>query len=209
MDANRAHERTLTGWLESIPSFLEQLQRHRHTDNLALASTLSGRCDDYLSLLQALLTRTEEIMRSSDECDGLQQLMDGFSSLAASINSLAEHYREWCLRLTDSESEDTVGIGVPQQVYRTGARGRPPYHIPQSQLEALIELRFSYETIARLLHVSTRTLYRRRMLYGLPSGRCYTDVEDTQLDDIIRDILQVCLCVCVCARAYMCVRVCV
>ena len=132
--------RTLTGWLESIPTFLEQLQRHHQTDDLALASMLSGRCDDYLSLLQALLARTGDEVRCSGECDGLRQLMDDFRALAAPITSLAEHYREWCLRLVDVESEDTVGIGVPQQVY-TGARGRPPYHIPQSQLEALIELR--------------------------------------------------------------------
>jgi hypothetical protein len=71
-------------------------------------------------------------------------------------------------------------------------RGRPPYHIPQSQLETLIELlRFTYEKIAKLLNVSTRTLQRRRMQYGLPPGRSYTDILDDELDDIIKGILQV------------------
>lgn len=30
------------------------------------------------------------------------------------------------------------------------------------------------------------------MLYGLPSGRSYTDILDNELDDIIKGILQVC-----------------
>ena len=48
-----------------------------------------------------------------------------------------------------------------------------------------------YEKIAKLLNVSTRTLQRHRMLYGLPSGHSYTDILDNELDDIIKGIFQV------------------
>ena len=182
----------LTGWLESIPTFLEQLERHRHTDDLVLANRLGGRCDDYLSLLHALLARAEEEVLTSGGDDGdLRELISDIQAIAVSLTTLAEHYHDWVLQLIDSESGATVDVGTPQRVYH-GGRGRPPYHIPQSQLEALIELRFTYEKIAKLLNVSTRTLQRRRMLYGLPSGRSYTDILDNELDDIIKGILQVC-----------------
>ena len=49
-----------------------------------------------------------------------------------------------------------------------------------------------YEKIEKLLSVSTRTLQRRRMLYGLPSGCSYADILDNEVDDIIKGILQVC-----------------
>ena len=93
-------------------------------------------------------------------------------ALAECITSAAEHFREWLLQLIDSsESTDVtmVNLSVPERVYH-GGRGRPPYHIPQSQIEALIELRFTYERMAKQLNISTRTLLRRRMHYGLPSG---------------------------------------
>ena len=110
------------------------------------------------------------------------------------------------LQLIDSESGSTIDV-VPQRVYNGGC-GRPPYHIPQSQLEALIELRFTYKNIAKMLNVSTHTLQHRRMQYGLPSGCCYTDILDSELDEVIKGILQVstvrdknwervCVCLCV------------
>ena len=48
-----------------------------------------------------------------------------------------------------------------------------------------------YEKMARLLHISTRTLQRRRQEYGLPIGRNYTDITDDELDATIRSVLQV------------------
>jgi hypothetical protein len=180
----------LTGWLESIPTFLEQLERHRHTDDLVLANRLCGRCDDYLSLLHALVARAEEEILAIGSDEDLNELISDIQGLAVSLTTLADHYHDWVLQLIDSESNDAVDVIAPQRVYH-GGRGRPPYHIPQSQLEALIELRFTYEKIAKLLNVSTRTLQRRRMQYGLPPGRSYTDILDDELDDIIKGILQV------------------
>ena len=177
----------LTGWLET---FLEQLERHRHTDDLVLANLIRGRCDDYLSLLHALVARVEEDVLATGSDGDLNELISDIQGLAVSLTTLADHYHDWVLQLIDSESGDAIDTVAPQRVYH-GGRGRPPYHIPQSQLEALIELRFTYEKIAKLLNVSTRTL-QRRMQYGLPPGRSYTDILDDELNDIIKGILQVC-----------------
>ena len=72
---------------------------------------------------------------------------------AVSLTTLADHYHDWVLQLIESEPGDAIDAVAPQRVYH-GGHGRPPYHIPQSQLEALIELRFTYEKIAKLLNVS-------------------------------------------------------
>ena len=75
-------------------------------------------------------------------------------------------------------------------MYR-GTPGRPPYQVPKSQIEALMELGFSYAAMARMLHVSPRTIRRRREEYGLPIGRYYSDITDNHLDELVGNILQV------------------
>ena len=78
--------------------------------------------------------------------------------------------------------------------------GRPAYDIPPSQLEALIELGFSYAAIARMVNVSPCTLRRRRAEFGLPAGRLYSEISGLHLDQLVSEILQVCVCACMHAR---------
>ena len=76
--------------------------------------------------------------------------------------------------------------GIPQIRVYTGGRGRPAYYIPQSQIEAMMELRFTHEKMAALSHISTRTLQRRRLEYGLLIGCNYTNTTDDELGATIR-----------------------
>ena len=94
------------------------------------------------------------------------------------------------MHLLDNETEDAAGSLLPAQVYR-GTPGRPPYQVPKSQIEALMELGFSYTAIARTLHVSPRTIRRCREEYGLPVGHYYSDITDRHLDKVVGSILQV------------------
>ena len=48
-------------------------------------------------------------------------------------------------------------------------RGRCMIEVPEDQLETLLEYRFSTTDIARMLNVSTRTIRRRVLQYGLES----------------------------------------
>ena len=101
------------------------------------------------------------------------------------------------LHLIDTEnSGDSGGLSSPISPARTltGLSGRPPYDIPQSQLEALIELGFSCAAIARMLSVSLRTLRRCRAEFGIPAGRLYSEISDRHLDQLVGKILQVCVC---------------
>ena len=119
----------LTGWLESIPTFLEQLKQHCHTNDLVLANRLCGRCDDYLSLLHALVARAEEEVLATGSDGDLNELISDIQGLAVSLTTLADHYHDWVLQLIDSKSGDAIDAVAPQRVHH-GGRGRPPYHIP-------------------------------------------------------------------------------
>ena len=94
----------------------------------------------------------------------------------------------------DSDGHAT-GLRLPSPVrIFTGHPGRPPYDIPQ--LEALIELGFSYATIAHMLNVSPHTLRRHRAEFGRLTGRLYLEISDHHLNQLVSEILQVCVCVC-------------
>lgn len=72
-------------------------------------------------------------------------------------------------------------------VVRSGTPGRPAYDISKEQLEMLLKARFSIRCIAELLHVSSRTMERRMQEYSLSVRTFYTEIADSQLDDIARD----------------------
>ena len=180
-------EDRLIEWLQTIPGFVNQLERHRTTDELATANQLHGRCQDYLSLLLSLYRRTTELVPEEDIQSDILEIIEFIGSYDA-------HYQEWVLHLLDSENTSgsgVLGLPIPPAHTPTGLPGRPPYDIPQSQLEALIELGFSYAAIARMLNVSPRTLRRCRAEFGLPAGRLYSEISDHQLDQLISEILRV------------------
>ena len=187
--ARSTGERSLIEWLESTTAFMKQLHCHEYTDDLLLADRLCGRCDNYLSLLQALQRRGEEELEVNED-NYLRQLVADIQAVAVYIALCAEHFRDWVLHLIDQHSGASDASHSPIRIF-TGGRGRPAYYVLQSQIEAMMELRFTYEKMARLLHISTRTLQRRRQEYGLPIGHNYTDITDDELDATIRSVLQV------------------
>lgn len=72
----------------------------------------------------------------------------------------------------------------------TGQRGRPKYILPQEQLEFLVERRFSVPQISKLLGVSPRTVERRLSKYGMSIRQTYADLNDNDLDELVRCILR-------------------
>ena len=70
------------------------------------------------------------------------------------------------------------------ECHRTHMRGRPQISISEEQLSLLIELQFTNENIASLLHVSPRTIRRRIIHYGLEREVGFTEMDDTCLDAI-------------------------
>ena len=92
-------------------------------------------------------------------------------------------------RLQDSlENLSSTSVRTPQTSSNT--QGRPSYEISVDQLQSLIDLRFTVPQIARLLHVSPRTIERRLAEYGI-SSRSFFTITDEELennDGQVRDI---------------------
>ena len=69
-------------------------------------------------------------------------------------------------------------------------KGRPQISIQQDQLEFLLELHFSPADLARFFCVSTRTIRRRIIQYGLDEITSYSDLPDGALDEITRHFVR-------------------
>ena len=67
-------------------------------------------------------------------------------------------------------------------------RGRPKLFISQDQLEHLIDLNFSCPSIASMLGVSVRTVYRRMEEYSLSIRSSYSDMSDNELDETVASL---------------------
>ena len=72
----------------------------------------------------------------------------------------------------------------------TGQRGEPKYIFRQEQLEFLVERRFSVPQISKLLGVSPRTVERRLSEHRLSIRQTYTDMNDSDLDGLVKCILR-------------------
>ena len=136
--ARSTGERSLIEWLESITAFMEQLHRHEYTDDLLLTDTLRlcGRCDNYLSLLQALQRRGEEELEVNED-NSLRQLVADIQAIAVYIALRAEHFQDWVLHLIDEHSGVSDASHPPIRIF-TGGRGRPAYYVPQSQYDGTL-----------------------------------------------------------------------
>jgi hypothetical protein len=72
----------------------------------------------------------------------------------------------------------------------TDRKGRPRFHIPREQLELYMEYGFKAADIARMVHVSVKTIYRRLEEYDLSIKNTYCDISDSELDKIVNVIRQ-------------------
>ncbi|KAL5489255.1 hypothetical protein EMCRGX_G018325 [Ephydatia muelleri] len=103
--------------------------------------------------------------------------------LVSQMRTFFDHFEERVLLLRDQQPV--------LEEYSQPRFGRPPYLIPASQIEEMMELGYSYESMARIFNVSSRTLRRYRQQYNLPRGRLFSELTDDQLDHLISEILQV------------------
>jgi len=182
-------EHDLTSFSRSLEGLWGQMQRHYFTDDLNLAERLLLQVDDHLRVLRAIYGRVMEFSAQLPSAD-TQSLVNDVEVVYTEMCKYADHYQ-------DRIEEETLNFPVrnPWQcsVELTGQPGRPPFLVPIDYIEALIEFGFTYEQMSAVLGISSRTLRRRRQEHGLPVGRNYTDIPDSELDQEVNSILMVCL----------------
>ena len=116
-----------------------------------------------------LLEELEEVQKHIITLDSLKRIPEELLNLVSSARS-ALH-----------EKQGRVSVVC------SGTPGRPAFHISKEQLEMLLKARFSVPCIAELLCASSRTIERRMQEYGLSVRAFYTEIQDCQLDYIVRD----------------------
>ena len=75
------------------------------------------------------------------------------------------------------------------QDHRQCGRGRPCVYVSEEQLSLLLSFQFSVADIASMLRVSSSTVKRRIVQYGLESMTDYSDITDLQLDLIANQFI--------------------
>ena len=182
-------------FLLELDSFYNALERHQYASDINLVENLSLRTEEYRECLfimrdMALGIQSSPSMDEVVEC--LQELLlliqDRLCTFLTFLEGVEEHSTGGILSIPNL----SCTVSRRRRVQARG--GRPFTFISRTQLEAFIDLNFSYTTIAKILCVSERTLLRRRAELGLPVGRqlLYSTLDDDELDEIVSEIVQVC-----------------
>ena len=90
--------------------------------------------------------------------------------------------------LRDEEEQRSCNIGMHVTFERSEGPGRPRCHITEEQLANLLQLNFSCANIAIMFGVSLRTIRRRMSEYNLSVTACYTSIDETDLDQAVREL---------------------
>ena len=181
-------------YLRQLPSFVDLLDRYQHSCNTNLAEQLTYRGEDHLKLLLTICDRAERLSLNIDTSSESSVLHEDLWDLFLLVHRKLTWFCnlvEGCLDEGDLSRATTLSTTV--SVVHRGTRGRPSFFISRSQLEAFMELGFSYSKIARMLCISERTLQRRRAELGLPVGRAmlYSTISDEDLDEVVSNVVQV------------------
>ena len=73
---------------------------------------------------------------------------------------------------------------------KSGEPGRPSFIVVQEQVEGLRAIGMTWETIAKMFGISSRTLWTKRQEFKDFVDFEYSEISDYALDDIICSILQ-------------------
>ena len=69
-----------------------------------------------------------------------------------------------------------------------GVPGRPKYEIQEEILRFLFDKRFTVKDAATFLGVSKRAIERRMNEFGLQISNCYSDINNSNLESIVRNL---------------------
>ena len=180
-------------YLRQLPPFVALLDRHQHSCDTNLAEQLTYRGEEHLQLLLTICNRAEQLSLNSSPFSESRELHRDLWELFSLLNRKLGRFSNLVEGSLEGDVARTTTLSTTVSVVHRGTRGRPSFFISRTQLEAFMELGFSYSKIARMLCISERTLQRRRAELGLPVGRnmLYSNISDEELDEVVSDVMQV------------------
>ena len=134
--------------------------------------------------------QTEDLDYSVFRIDCLYHTAERFAEffeLDGSVIQLISDARD-ILFEHNADAETVQTITCPQLF--TGEPGRPKFDITEEILRFLFDKRFTVSDTATLLGVSKRTVERRMDEFGVRIGECYSNIEDNDLDSLVRDLVR-------------------
>ncbi|KAJ8040124.1 hypothetical protein HOLleu_14332 [Holothuria leucospilota] len=92
----------------------------------------------------------------------------------------------------EAEPAQVEHSSCPTETPESGCRGRPRFIVGQNLIISQQNIHRSWCATAKLLGISRMTLYRRRREFGMSTtpGSNYSEMDDSELDGIVRQILQ-------------------
>ena len=143
---------------------LEHLSSYENGQHSNLDSAIETTCDMLVELIA--LFPEDETFRSSYEC------------LRTALYSVQE----------DSSSAMVSEEPQPSETRFSAGPGRPRLMVPD-ELDYLVQNNFKSTAIAKMYGVSTSTVKRWLKDFGLSTRILYSDMDNSELDDLVRKIL--------------------
>lgn len=148
------------------------------------AEYISRRLDGYERNLSVLLARLQESFPNE------AQLLTDMRDLLGIVRTQKERSEVLSFRSLMAEEQQTNDQISVNQI--RSCVGRPRLHVSEELLGTLhSQVGFSWSQIARDLGISESTIRRRRRLFQMPSQQVFSNIENSVLDRLVREILDV------------------
>ncbi len=176
---------TWGGFFTSLSDFVNVASTYQQNHRLDAVDYGVLRCENFLRVLFAIKSTLEATCQDNVPTINL---MHSISDLTALLQEIRTRLTDLSERMSSEEYSTTC---ISSHTAYTGCRGRPKILLSTQYVYGLRELGFSWTNISKILGVSRRTLYSRRLEMGLiGSGDPYglSDISDQELDAMVCDI---------------------
>ncbi|XP_044183537.1 uncharacterized protein LOC122964112 [Acropora millepora] len=182
MEAGTLDEDSLLHCFEDVISLLNVCEEEQNRISRPLIECVINR-------LESAAKFVENILPIVNECKG---------ELTEAAGNLRVLFHSWCRKLTERGLRNTpncthlaVYLLSPPELTVKGGPGRPKYEIDEETLLHFRALGFKWKDIAELLLVSRWTLWRRVRELGITEKTGFTNIGNTDLDDIVGAFMNV------------------
>jgi hypothetical protein len=146
--------------------------------------------EEFTKILDSSRLQLEQVYR---EIVARELLGDYFPNAAFHIREVLNFVEEEMRHHSEEDVDvpdltELNGLTCTHDVTATVKLGRPRINLQRSQLVSLLNYRFTVPQISKLCGVSVRTVQRRMSEYNLFVRDCYSNISDSDLDAIVKDI---------------------
>ena len=144
------NDQELRDYFLALLSIIERTERYLSISSNDLLEFCQRHLEGHLGILVAFIEVLDQTESHADVIllHGLQQLVDLVSRQLRRIDELSSH---------EESNINLNRTSVPPAVLTTGG-GRPKYVIPKEQIERLYSYGMTWTDIAKIFHISQRTL---------------------------------------------------